>query len=170
MAFIVDNNTVISFAEYDDVFKTDERLFETNESLTDDKVEELLIRATERILTRLRSSAWWRSYYLNRISGTTNIKTVADIPALDTNRIVARQKDFTDLCVYIALSDYIYPALADFGNEADPERAKMGYYANRSEVLFGELITVGDWYDFNDDGTIESNEKAPGQYNLKRVR
>lgn len=169
MAFIVDNNTVISFAEYEDVFKTDERLFETNESLTDDKVEELLIRATERILTKLRSSSWWRSYYLNRAS-SSSINTVADIPALDVNRIVARQRDFTDLCVYMALSEYIYPNLADFGSDTDPERAKMGYYANKVDSLFGELITVGDWYDFDDDGTIASNEKAPGQYNLKRVR
>lgn len=168
MAFIVENNTVISFAEYEDVFKTDERLFETNESLTDDKVEELLIRATERILTKLRSSSWWRSYYINRTS--TAIQTVADIPALDVNRIVARQRDFTDLCVYMALADYIYPNLADFGNEADPERAKMGYYTNKADSLFGELITVGDWYDFDDNGTIASNEKSPGQYNLKRVR
>jgi hypothetical protein len=168
MAFIVDNNTVISFAEYDDVYKTDERLFETNESLTDDKVEELLIRATERILTRLRSSGWWRSYYIRRTSA--NIQTVADVPALDPNRIVARQADFQDLCVYVALADYIYPNLADFGNDADPERAKMGYYTNKADMLFGELITAGDWYDFDDNGTIASTEKSPGQYNLKRVR
>lgn len=168
MAFIVENNNVISFAEYDDVRLLDERLFETNESLTDDGVEDLLIRATERILTKLRSSAWWKNYYINRTS--TSIRTSADIPALDPNRIIARQNDFTDLCVYMALSEYIYPKLADFGNEADPERAKMGYYTNKADALFGELISEGDWYDFDDDGTIASTEKSPGQYNLKRIR
>lgn len=169
MAFIVDNSTVISFAEYDDVFEIDERLFETNESLTDDKVEELLIRSTERILTRLRSSDWWRSYYVRRSTGST-FTTVADIPALDPDKIIARQNDFTDLCVYTALSEYIYPKIADFGNAEDAERAKMGYYTNKAEALFGELISNGDWYDFDDDGTVESAEKQPGQYNLKRVR
>lgn len=168
MAFIVDNSNVISFAEYDDVLSRDSRLFETNESLTDDKVEDLLIRATERILTKMRSSAWWRNYYTSR--SNTGYNTVADIPALDPNKIIARSNDFTDLCVYTALSDYIYPNLADFGNEQDPERAKMGYYQNKSEALFQELITAGDWYDFDGDDTVDSDEKQPGVYNLKRVR
>lgn len=169
MAFIVENNSVISFAEYDDVNAADERLFKTNESLTDDKVEEYLIKATARILSKMRASAWWRSYFLQR--NTTIVpRTVADIPALDPDRIIARQGDFTDLCVYTALADYIYPNVADFGNEEDAERAKMGYYQNRAEALFGELVSAGDWYDFDDDGTISSSEKQPGQYNLKRVR
>lgn len=169
MAFIVENNTTISFAEYDDVVAADERLFKTNESLTDDKVEEYLIKATTRILSKLRASAWWRGYFLQR-NTTLSPRTVADIPALNVDRIIARETDFTDLCVYTALADYIYPNVADFGNEEDAERAKMGYYQNRAEALFGELISAGDWYDFDNDGTISSTEKQPGQYNLKRVR
>ena len=62
MAFINDGTTVISFAEYQDVVDRDSRLFETNESLSEDVVEPLLVRATERILTKLRSSAWWQNY------------------------------------------------------------------------------------------------------------
>jgi hypothetical protein len=46
----------------------------------------------------------------------------------------------------------------------------MGYYNNKAEALFNELITAGDWYDFNDDGTIQSTEKDPGHINLRRVR
>jgi hypothetical protein len=46
----------------------------------------------------------------------------------------------------------------------------MGYYTNRAEALFGELITAGDWYDFDGSGAISSAEKSPGQYNLKRIR
>jgi len=169
MAFIVDSGSTISFAEYDDVYSTDERLFETNESLTDDKVEEYLIKATTRILNRFRSSEWWRAYYIKNSSSFT-WTSVADIPELDADRIIDRQSDFTDLCVYTALADYIYPTVADFGSDDDPERNKMGYYQNRAEALFGELITAGDWYDFDDDGSIASSEKSPGAYNLKRVR
>lgn len=168
MAFITENNTVTSFAEYQDVVDRDQRLFQANEGLTDDVVEPLLIRATERILTRLRASDWWRSYYLNK-SGAS-IVTVADIPALDPDRIKARQNDFTDLCVYWALNEYILPNIADFGNENDEERQKMGYYSNKAEKLFAELITAGDWYDFDDDSTVESSDKSPGFYNLKRIR
>ena len=169
MAFVTENSTVVSFAEYSDILERDQRLIESNEGLTDDVVEPLLIRATERILIKLRSSEWWQGYYLNRATNFT-YSTAADIPALDPNRIKARQSDFTDLCVYTAFNEYILPLVADFGNEDSSERKKMGYYSNRAETLFGELIAVGDWYDFDNSGTIASTEKDPGRYNLKRVR
>lgn len=169
MAFIEEAGTVTSFAEFQDVVNKDQRLFEANEGLSDDIVDQQLVRATERILSRIRSSAWWRSYYIKR-DLTISYNTVADIPALDPNRIIARQNDFTDLCVYVALSEFILPSIADFGNEESAERQKMGYYTQKADTLLGELITNGDWYDFDDSGTITSNEKSPGQYNLKRVR
>lgn len=169
MAFVIELGTVTSFAEFQDVVNKDSRLFDANESLSDDIVDAQLIRATERILSKLRSSDWWRSYYVNRNSSTL-ITTVADIPALDINRIIGRQNDFTDLCVFSALADFILPSVADFGNEDNAERQKMGYYTQKADSLFGELISAGDWYDFDDSGTIASNEKSPGQYNLKRVR
>lgn len=169
MAFITESGSVVSFAEYQDVVDTDQRLFLANESLTDDVVEPQLYRATERILTRLRATSWWRTYYVKRdTSGTFN--TVADIPAVDADLIRDRLKDFTDLCVYTALAEYILPGIADFGNEENSERKKMGYYKQRADELFAELVTAGDWYDFNDDSTISSGEKSPGQINLKRVR
>jgi hypothetical protein len=169
MAFITVSGTVTSFAEYQDVVNRDQRLFDANESLTDDEVENLLKRATERILTKLRSSAWWQSYYVNRSNGVS-INSQADVPALNPNRIIGRQNDFTDLCVYDALSEFILPKIADFGNEDSAERKKMGYYTQKAEALFGELISAGDWYDFDASGTISSAEKEPGQYNLKRIR
>ena len=168
MPFIVENNTVVSFAEFQDVVQKDQRLFDSNEGLSDEIIENSLARATERILTKLRGSDWWRNYYVNRSNSTFN--TVADIPALDANRILARQNDFTDLCVFTAMAENILPIIADFGNNDSAERQKMGYYAQRADALFGELITAGDWYDFDDNNTIASNEKSPGQYNLKRVR
>lgn len=169
MAFVTENSNVISFAEFQDVVNKDSRLFDANEGLSDDIVEAQLVRATERILAKIRSSAWWQSYYVNRNTNTT-IKTLADIPALDANRIIGRVNDFTDLCVYTALGEYILPSVADFGNEDNAERQKMGYYVQKAEALYGELIAAGDWYDFDDDNTVESSEKQPGQYNLKRVR
>jgi hypothetical protein len=168
MAFIINDNTVISFAEYDDVVSRDTRLFDSNESLTDDIVENLLIRATERILSKIRSSAWWASYYTSR--SNVSIQTRADIPALDVNQIIARENDFTDLCVYTALSEFILPMVADFGAEDNAERQKMGYYTLKADSLLAELLSAGDWYDFDDDAIIQSSEKQPGQINLKRVR
>lgn len=169
MAFIIENDTVISFAEFKDVKERDQRLFDSNEGLTDEVVEQALIRATSRILNAFRSSDWWRTYWIRR-SPDSNIDTVADIPALDANRIQDRKEDFTELCVFWALSEYILPQTANFGDEGDDDRAKMGYYSNKYERLFQELIVAGDWYDFNNDGTISSVEQSPGYSNLKRVR
>ena len=169
MAFINNGTTVISFAEYQDVVDRDSRLFDTNESLSEDVVEPLLQRATERILTKLRSTSWWHSYYARRDTATS-FNTSADVPALDPERIKARQNDFTDLCVYTALGEFILPKVADFGTEDNAERQKMGYYTQKSNSLFDELISAGDWYDFDDSGTIASGEKSPGFSNLRRVR
>lgn len=169
MPFIIENSNIISFAEYDDVYTRDQRLFDSNEGLTDDLVEDALIRATERILTRFRSSSWWRGYFIKR-NNTLQINTAGDIPPLKPERILGRRNDFTDLCVFVALSEIILPSIADFGSEDNAERNKMGFYTNKAESLFSELITAGDWYDFDGDGVIQSTEKDPGQYNLKRVR
>ena len=169
MAFIIENNVTVSFAEYQDVVDKDQRLFQSNEGLTDDVVEPLLLRATQRILNKFRSSDWWKNYYINRAANVSYL-TVADIPALNPDQIRDRQEDFTDLCVYTALYEYILPSIADFGNENNEERQKMGYYAQKADNLFGELVTAGDWYDFDDDSTISASEKSPGVYNLKRVR
>ena len=169
MAFVTELGNVTSFAEFQDVVDKDSRLFDANEGLSDDIVDAQLVRATERILTKLRSSAWWRSYFVNRNTSTV-INSVADIPALDPNKIKDRYNDFTDLCVYTALAEFILPSVADFGNQDSAERQKMGYYVQKADSLFGELVTAGDWYDFDDNGSIVSDEKQPGQYNLKRVR
>jgi hypothetical protein len=118
----------------------------------------------------MRSTAWWQSYYLRRNSTGLVVNSSADIPELDPNLIRFRQNDFTDLCVYTALAEFILPGIADFGNEDNAEKQKMGYYTNKADMLFGELVTAGDWYDFDDNDTISSDEKQPGYYNLKRVR
>lgn len=168
MAFVVENNTVVSFAEFQDVLDKDQRIFEANEGLSDDVIDRALIKATERILSRFRNTSWWRQYYT--MMTNTAINSVADIPSLDPNKIKARQGDFTDLCVFVGLSEQILPGVADFSNEDSAERQKMGYYTQRAESLFMELVTAGDWYDFDNDSTIVSSEKMPGQINLKRVR
>ena len=169
MAFVSESGTVISFAEFQDVVDKDTRIFEANEGLSDDVIDKALIRSTDKILARLRNTDWWRNYYIRR-NDSTVINSVADIPALNVNKIDARQPDFTDLCVYTALSEIVLPGVADFSNPDSAERQKMAYYEQRAGELFRELVTAGDWYDFDNDGTVESSEREPGKINLKRVR
>lgn len=169
MAFVIENNVTVSFAEFTDVIAKDQRIFEANEGLSDETIDAALVRSTERILNRLRTTQWWKTYYVRR-DNVTVFNTVADIPALDPDKIKSRQTDFTDLCVFTALAEQILPGVADFSDADSSERQKMAYYTQRMNSLFDELVSAGDWYDFDDDGTIESSEKEIGYVNLKRVR
>jgi hypothetical protein len=159
MSFIRRGSTVISFATNDDVVARDQRIYDQNEGLTDDVVEAALIRATERILSKIKTTAWWKDLY-----------TTGPTPNPNPSRILARQNDFTDLCVYQALAEFILPQFADFDSEDQSERNKMGYYTQKSDALFIELIQSGDWYDFDGDGVIDSGEVKAGKINLKRIR
>ena len=172
MAFITFGNQFLSFATSEDLDSLDQRLFEQNEGLDDNYIQDSLIRSTVRILELLRATDWWRSYFIERNTGASaiQINTVADVPPLDPDKILARQQDFTDLCCYYALYDYILPYIADFSNEDSSERRKMAYYQQKYDLLFGQLITAGDWYDFDDSETIDSADKQPGVWNLRRVR
>lgn len=160
MSFIYTDTTVVSFAEYQDVLDRDQRLFDENEGLSDSVIDNLLVRATERLVSKLASSQWYRDYKWKL--NTTE--------PFDSSKITGRQNDFTDLCVYTALSEYILPKVANFGNSENSEFNKISFYANKAEELFGELITFGDWYDFDGDGTVEATEIKQGTYNLRRVR
>lgn len=172
MAFITTGTTVLSFADYDDVVSKDQRIFEANEGLTADIVEDALVRATSRIISMIRSTTWWKSYFIRQSGGTANV-IIADgvvAPAPNPYLIKDRLSEFTDLCVYYALSEYILPRVADFGNADSAERQKIGFYDEKARGLFRELIDAGDWYDFNADGNVTNAEKSPTVTNLKRVR
>ena len=172
MAFISLNNTVLSVATSEDLDALDARLFEQNEGLDANYIQDQLIRSTTRILELMRSTDWWRSYFIARNTGASAVQsnTVADVPPLDPTLIQAREDDFTDLCCYYGLYNYILPYVADFSNEDSAERRKMAYYQQKYDLLFGELITAGDWYNFDDSATIDSADKQPGVWNLRRVR
>jgi hypothetical protein len=173
MAFILSGSNVISFAEYEDVTAIDQRLFEANEGLTDVIVEDALEKSTTRILNKIKASDWWRSYYVRQTAGSNpNIytSTLIDVPAPVGSKILARKDEFTDLCVYFTLSEYLYPKIADFGNADSAERQKIGFFDEKFRQMFKDLLEAGDWYDFSGDATISNSEKAPSRQNLVRVR
>lgn len=171
MAFITQGTTFYSFADYEDVVAKDSILFSANEGLTSDVVEEATIRSTQRILDMLRGTDWWKSYYI-RQAGTANVIVGQSVlvPALNPFLIIARQNDFTDMCVYHALSEYLLPKVADFGNPDSAERQKLGFYNEKFRVLFDEVSAAGDWYDFSNDGNITAAETYPYVNNLVRRR
>jgi hypothetical protein len=168
MSFIISGNTFRSFAEYQDVLDRDQRLFESNEGLTEEVVEDMLIRASERLLVRIGATDWWRDYQFKRDASLR--RDIRLVPAVNALKIVTRRADFTDLCVYLALAEYILPKVADFANQDSAEVQKIKYYQDRSDKLFNELIEAGDWYDFAGDGTVNTSDIAPSRLNLVRVR
>ena len=93
-----------------------------------------------------------------------------DAPLPNPNLILARQADFTDLCVYFTLYEYLLPKIADFSTQDTAEVQKIGVYRTKFDKLFTELIDDGTWYDFDASGTISSTEKMPTRSNLVRVR
>lgn len=163
MAFIYDESSnVTSFAETQDVIDKDKRIRDANECLSDATIETSLTRATERILAKLKMSTWWK--------GVNSSYTTGTLPDIDANLILGRQDDFTDLCVYTALSEYILPGVADFGDPEDADVAKISFYGVKASELFTELITLNDWYDTDNSGTVEDDEKTTTGYSLKRIR
>lgn len=166
MAFIISGGNVVSYAEALDVKDKDQRLFEANEfNFTDvpdapgtlnNYIEDLTQKSTARINQKIRASAEWRQYLGFAGAGYDSIN---DIPAFDPNRIASRQSDFTDMCCYYAMKEYLLPKVADFGNPESAEVQKIEYYSKKFDDLFTELLSMFDWYDSDGDGTIEEGEK-----------
>lgn len=175
MAFIISGGTVIAFAEYSDVTDADQRLFEANEGISDaGVVEDLTIKATSRILQLVKNTAWWKRYYLIEATQSqqeaTQTRSTPDVPLPNPNLFLGRDADWTDLCVYFTLYEYLLPKVADFSNEDNAEVKKIGVYRTKFDQLFRELIEDGSWYDFDSDGTVTKLEKLPTPVNLVRAR
>ena len=181
MAFITDGGgTVISFAEYTDVVQKDQRIFESNNLKipeesgfvsVQDYVENMLQKSTDRILLKMKTSAWW-STYNNYVGSSFEFN---NLPSVNPNRIdpsntLGRQQQFTDMTVYYCIKEYIAPLFAEFGNEESPEVAKIQYYDAKFNDIFQELLSVADWYDADGDGTVETNEKLTTFARTRRSR
>ena len=174
MAFILSGTTVISYAEAGDVRDKDQRVFEANEisfsdapdapANLDDYIEDLTIKATARISHKIRASARWREYL--GFAGT-GYDSVNDIPEFNPSRILSRKSDFTDMCCYYTLKEYILPKVADFGNPESPEVQKIQYYENKFSDLFEELMDMMDWYDADGSGSVDEGEKM-SRFRLNR--
>jgi hypothetical protein len=122
----------------------------------------------------IRATDWWKTYYI-RQSGASINPTIftngqVSVPAPNPNLILARQSDFTDLCVYYALSQLIYPKIADFSVQDSAEQRKIGLFDEKFRQRFQELLDDGAWYDFNGTGSVTPDEKMPVKTNLVRIR
>jgi len=186
MAFVISGGAVVTYAEALDVRDKDQRLFEGNEidftnvpaspGSLDNYIEDLTIKATARINEKIRQSARWREYLGFAGAGYDSIN---NLPQFKGINIKSRQSDFTDMCCYYTLKEYLLPKVADFGNPESSEVQKIQYYDDKFNDLFRELTNVFDYYDSNEDGVVEDGEKmvrfsltrrTRGRKNVTRVR
>lgn len=168
MAFNYNNQTFVSFAVYADVTARDQRFFEANEGFTSTDVNLLLAQASQRVLTQIKQTDWYRKgVFANDSSLQNDIRLVPDV---DPSDIRGKEQEFKDLNIYFAMSEYLLPKVADFGNETSAEVVKIKFYKDAYNTLFKEVIESGDWYDFSGNGTIATNEKIPNTINRVRTR
>jgi len=158
----------ISFANYSELTSRDQRLFEANEGLTSAVCEPLLTQASDRILVKIKQTEWWREYQFDLDSSLERDPRL--LPDVNVYRIKGSEQDFKDLNIYFALAEYILPRVADFGNPESAEVAKINFYRDQFNTLFKEVIENGSWYDYDNDGTIEKDEKVPNITNRVRQR
>jgi len=182
MAFITDaGGKVISFAEFTDVVQKDQRVLESNNlklpaesgfADTTEFVEDMLEKSTNRILLKLKASTWWQGYnsYVGNPISSLNALPNVDPNLIDPGNGQKRRQQFTDLCVYHTFAQYLLPLIADFGNPESEETSKITYYDAKFNDLFQELISIADWYDFDNSGSIEADEKAISYAPTRRSR
>lgn len=166
--FNYDNLTFISFAIASELEDRDQRLFEANEGLTTEVVDLALAQASERILTKIRNTSWWKEYQFSRDSSLQSDLRL--LPAVNPDNIKSREQEFKDLNIYFAMSEYLLPKVADFGNETSAEMVKIKFYKDQFNSVFDEVIEAGDWYDFDADGTVDAAEREPSKLRLVRIR
>ena len=181
MAFLTNGSgDVISFAEYTDVVQKDQRVFEANEIVIPAEsgfltitefVEDMLEKGTSRILLKLKASTWWQQYCFY-VGIDYNINNIPNINPnnIDPSNTLGRRQQFTDMCVYYTFKEYIFPLIADFGNEESAGVAKIKYYDEKYNQVFQELTALSDWYDADGDGTVEADEQATYYQTVRRTR
>ena len=176
MAFLTVDGSVVSYAEFTDVLQKDQRVLESNEIVvpaesgfvdTTDFIEDMLQKATNRINVKIKASSWWFGY--QSFNGAS-VSNPALLPDFDPNRIKSRKQDFTDMCVYYMFKEFLLPLIADFGNEESNEVQKIKYYEAKFNDKFNELLDLADWYDFDNDGTVEDSEKSWTYKPVRRSR
>ncbi len=176
MAFITVDGSVVSYAEYTDLVQKDQRVLEANELTVPEEsgfadvtefVEDMLQKSTDRINVKIKASSWWFGYqgYVG-----SSVSNPALLPDFNPDRIKSRQQDFTDMCVYYCLKEYMLPLIADFSTEESAEVNKIQYYDNKFNDIFNELLALADWYDADGDGTVEDGEKAWSYQSVRRSR
>jgi hypothetical protein len=122
-------------------------------------------KSRQDIFRRLRIE-WWPKFrpYSSELAILSMTLTR---PEMDETLLTESQ--FTRAAVFHVLSYYILPKLMKFDPEGDRFGNMQEHYRARFEEEFNLVLKDGVEYDFNDDGIIDSGEKAATHF-MRLVR
>lgn len=144
----------MAYATLDDLLQVEPTI--TEYGVIDFDVE---LARSETEINRVLHVRWFNSFRATNNNAGTFDPTLLD-PA-----------QWTQACVYHALSYHIAPKLTQFAQEGNEDRFQvmMNYYAGRFEHEIDLCLREGVRYDLDDDGTISSTE-SPNTVSLRLVR
>lgn len=110
-------------------------------------------KAREDILRKLRNEWWGRAKTYNQFNGNSRYAE------LDADKLTESQ--FTRCAVYRVLSEYALPQLTKWNAVGDEDKFQvmMNHYHKKFEQEFADILMDGVEYDFDDDGTVQDDER-----------
>lgn len=179
MAFLTEGGKVVAYATRVDIRDADQRWYKANgfsiENATavppptdqDEYLEDICRKSTARINRMIQAHSHWHSFVVaNNLPREGN-----KLPQIDPNLIHSdRHQDFTDLCVYHAYYEELFPRNMVLSEEQTADQMKMEYYQNKFNQRFSELMSILDWYDIDSDGVVQGDESQIYFTPMRRTR
>lgn len=135
---------------------TDDDLIKYQSDILDYGIDEFTdehAKAQLDIERRLRNEWWGRSKTYNSFNGNSKFAE------LDTSKLTESQ--FTRCAVYRVLSEYALPQLTKWNASGDEDKFQvmMNHYHKKYNEEFVAILHDGVEYDFDDDGTVQDDER-----------
>lgn len=110
-------------------------------------------KARDDILRRLRNEWWGRAKTYNQFNGNSRYAE------LDADKLTESQ--FTRCAVYRVLAEYALPQLTKWNATGDEDKFQvmMAHYHKKYDEEFNAILLDGIEYDFDDDGTVQDDER-----------
>ena len=111
-------------------------------------------KARADVLRKLRSEWWNKAKSYNAFPGNSKYAE------MDETKLTESQ--FNRVAVFRVLSEYVLPQLTKWNTEGDEDKFQvmMTHYQKRYMTEFAEILLDGVEYDFDNDGTVQDDERG----------
>ena len=107
------------------------------------------------VLRRIREE-WWEKY-----RHTVRYKDITKITTVEMTSSKLTNSQWTFAVCYMALWKYVFPQLTKWREEEDAFFKQIGWYKDRYEQEFQDILRDGVEYDEDSGGTVADSEKEP---------